>query len=47
MITPTTIKAFEALETPFYYYDMELLEQTLKQDTNHINKYGYTEHYAL
>ena len=47
MITPTTINAFEALETPFYYYDMELLEQTLKQYTNHINKYGYTAHYAL
>ncbi len=34
-------------ETPFYYYDMELLERTLKECRCEAQKYGYNVHYAL
>ncbi len=37
---------FEERETPFYFYDMTLLEDTLKTLTE-ANKYGYQVHYAL
>ena len=29
MITKEQIEAFDAFETPFYFYDMDLLRQTL------------------
>ncbi len=47
MITNSAIKAFESIETPFYYYDIELLNKTLNEYTSLINKYGYSAHYAL
>lgn len=47
MMTQSLIKTFETLETPFYYYNMELLEKTLQLYTTLLNKYGYTAHYAL
>lgn len=34
-------------QTPFYYYDMELLEQTLKTITSQAALYGYHVHYAM
>lgn len=37
----------ERLETPFYFYDMELLERTLATVTGEAVKYGYRVHYAL
>ncbi len=33
--------------TPFYYYDLELLENTLRELTNASDKRGYHVHYAL
>lgn len=33
--------------TPFYYYDMELLERTLKECKSAAGKYDYRVHYAL
>ena len=39
--------AFTSLETPFYYYDLSLLQKTLDTYTSCIGKYGYHAHYAL
>ncbi len=33
--------------TPFYFYELELLEKTLKSITENAGKYGYEVHYAL
>ncbi len=40
-------EAFGAIETPFYYYDMELLGQTLDELNHRRAKYGYVAHYAV
>lgn len=40
-------KKFETLQTPFYYYDMELLNQTLDIAKNEADKYGFHLHYAV
>lgn len=40
-------KKFELLPTPFYYYDMELLNQTLDIAKNEADKYGFHLHYAV
>lgn len=47
MITKEAISAFKHIKTPFYYYDLELLQQTLNIYTAEITKYGYHAHYAL
>lgn len=47
MIKKEAVRAFEKIETPFYYYDIELLERTLQIYTSLIEKYGYSAHYAL
>jgi len=44
MINPI---AFEGWETPFYYYDLSLLQETLGIYTSCLNKYGYHAHYAF
>jgi len=38
---------FSKLETPFYYYDTNVLKQTLELLTSEANKYNYKAHYAL
>lgn len=38
---------FENTKTPFYYYDMELLDKTINTVKTEANKYGYHIHYAL
>lgn len=40
------VKQFEQLETPFYYYDLVLLHNTLTQLTNAAQKRAYHVHYA-
>ncbi|HQJ89963.1 MAG TPA: diaminopimelate decarboxylase [Paludibacteraceae bacterium] len=35
------------IETPFYYYDMELLNNTLKTVNTEAGKYGFEPHYAI
>ena len=37
------IKEFEQLRTPFYYYDLNLLQKTLEE----INKYSTKENYHV
>lgn len=41
------IEKFKNIKTPFYYYDIELLRQTLSAVMNEANKYGYHIHYAI
>lgn len=41
------VEKFKALETPFYYYDTELLRNTLKAVRTESDKYGYHIHYAV
>lgn len=47
MITKQQVEAFKSIETPFYFYDVELLRQTLDIYTRQIEKYGYNAHYAM
>lgn len=47
MITKQQIEAFKSIETPFYFYDMDLLRKTLDIYKSQIDKYGYNAHYAM
>lgn len=38
---------FQELKTPFYYYDMDLLNQTLKEIMKYSQAYDYHVHYAI
>ena len=40
------LNKFSSLETPFYYYDIDLLRKTLENLTTEAGKYGYKVHYA-
>lgn len=44
-IFPT--EKFRSLQTPFYYYDMALLQNTLHIIRTETEKYGYHQHYAI
>ncbi len=41
------ISKFENIQTPFYYYDTELLRKTLDLVKTESNKYDYIPHYAV
>ena len=42
------IEKFKAIRTPFYYYDMDLLRQTLQAINDEASKHeGYHVHYAI
>ena len=47
MFDTKTIKHFQELETPFYYYDLEVLRQTLAACKIASSKYGFHVHYAM
>lgn len=47
MFDTNTIKRFQALETPFYYYDLDVLRRTLDACTNAAARYGFHVHYAM
>ncbi|HVS92911.1 MAG TPA: diaminopimelate decarboxylase [Mucilaginibacter sp.] len=47
MFNINTISRFQQLETPFYYYDLNLLRQTLSACKEASDKYGFHVHYAL
>jgi diaminopimelate decarboxylase len=47
MFKKDTIKRFEGLETPFYYYNMEVLRQTLDACRDASSQYGFHVHYAM
>ncbi len=41
------IEKFKQLQTPFYYYDLSLLQETLNVIKAESGKYGYHVHYAI
>lgn len=41
------IKEFESKQTPFYYYDINLLRKTLGEIKTHSEKHGFIVHYAI
>ena len=47
MFSKELIGKFEKLETPFYYYDLELLSSTLSVLKNEASVKNYNVHYAL
>jgi diaminopimelate decarboxylase len=47
MFTQNHVNRFQQLETPFYYYDLNLLQQTLAACAEAANPYHYHVHYAL
>jgi diaminopimelate decarboxylase len=47
MFTKTEINQFKNLETPFYYYNRDILSATLKECKHAADQYNYKVHYAL
>ena len=47
MINAAAVKAFKTIETPFYYYDMELLGATLSECAKQAGRHGFQVHYAI
>lgn len=47
MIQQKHIEEFGMLKTPFYAYDLHLLEQTIDEVVKHSSKFGFQVHYAL
>lgn len=47
MFKQDTIERFAGIETPFYYYDMDVLRQTLDACRDASSKYGFHVHYAM
>ncbi len=41
------IDKLQSIRTPFYYYDMELLDKTLKKIKEEADKYNFIVHYAI
>ena len=41
------VAKFQQLPTPFYYYDMQLLQQTLDVVKAESGRYGYHVHFAI
>jgi diaminopimelate decarboxylase len=47
MFTQDITSRFGQLETPFYYYDLDVLRNTLQSCQSAAQKYGYHVHYAM
>ena len=47
MFKQETINKFSTIPTPFYYYDLDVLKQTLQQVKAESEKYNFIVHYAL
>ena len=47
MFDSTLLNKFQKLETPFYYYDLSLLEKTLAAIKKEAGAHHYHIHYAL
>ncbi len=47
MFDQTIIRKFKELQTPFYFYDVSLLNETLESIKKESGKYNYIVHYAL
>lgn len=47
MLDQETINSFQNKETPFYYYDLSLLQRTLDACQAAVKPFGFKVHYAL
>ena len=47
MFNTETLSSFQQQETPFYYYDLNLLQQTLDACKEAADKYDFHVHYAM
>jgi len=47
MFNSEIVDKLRTQQTPFYYYDLELLRQTVIKAKEAAEKYGFTNHYAL
>jgi diaminopimelate decarboxylase len=47
MFNSATVNRFQQLETPFYYYDLDVLKQTLGACRTASAKYNFHVHYAM
>ncbi len=47
MVSQEYTQKFNELETPFYFYDLDLLKSTIEVALNASSKYGYILHFAL
>ncbi len=47
MFDQKTLERFNTIDTPFYYYDLSLLKQTLDLYTTELRKYKFHAHYAF
>lgn len=47
MFTENTIKNIQQYKTPFYYYDLDLLQKTITIVNTESKKYNFTVHYAF
>ncbi|GAF05825.1 diaminopimelate decarboxylase [Saccharicrinis fermentans] len=47
MSNPFPFQTLNEVETPFYYYNMQLLDTTLETIKREADKYGYHIHYAV
>ncbi|RWY50894.1 diaminopimelate decarboxylase [Mucilaginibacter gilvus] len=47
MFKQDTIERFKGIETPFYYYNMDVLRQTLDACRDASSQYGFHVHYAM
>ena len=47
MINSSTYNYLSSKETPFYYYNMDLLEEGLNMIKEEASKYNYHIHYAI
>ncbi|HCN83867.1 MAG TPA: diaminopimelate decarboxylase [Sphingobacteriaceae bacterium] len=47
MFNSDLVNRFSKLETPFYYYDLQLLERTLSACKKAADKYDFHVHYAM
>lgn len=47
MFDQKLVNKFREIKTPFYYYDLDLLRETLDSVREETDKYGYEVHYAV
>lgn len=47
MFNPTLVNRFQEIETPFYYYDLQLLKATLKACSDAAFMHHFQVHYAM
>lgn len=47
MFSQSIVSKFKNIPTPFYYYDMDVLKQTLSKVKEESEQYGFHVHYAL